>query len=397
LQRNLQLATSQRRMVPRNCMHQYIRHLTTFCRHPRTIFAGSRCFNQYSNVLVRNGSFGNRSNLVPGVGGSITQLRQVADSRRCGKGLFGDVDGSHKYSGQDEEEKKRPLGPVSELHTHVPNGIQVCETADKQVNAVAVQSAALVKLNNVGLTRGDRPLEQILASSILGGSFLCFGASMYVLLGGGSAEVLAAAPGIHKIASALIFPIGLSLIVVTGADLLTSNMMYSTLPFASKDSRRAQDEKLHSLVRLWGASFAGNLVACTALAYTTSFLFTGTPMGSFAAGIALKKTTGTLLATFCKAVGANWLVNVAVFMAATTDNMACKQLLLWMPITTFVALGLEHCVANMYLLPLGFLCGADIGGLDFLRNMVPAIAGNAVGAGVFVSWLHWKMYNPPQP
>jgi formate/nitrite transporter FocA (FNT family) len=56
---------------------------------------------------------------------------------------------------------------------------------------------------------------------------------------------------------------------------------------------------------------------------------------------------------FGKAVGANWLVNLAITTANGARSIASKVAAIWLPITTFVALGLEHAVANMFLIPLG--------------------------------------------
>lgn len=206
-----------------------------------------------------------------------------------------------------------------------------------------------------------------------------------------------ALPGPHKIMPALIFPLGLSAIVVTGTDLLTSNMMYATLPLCSGDPRRSVEAKLVSLARLWTISAAGNLLASAGIAYATSHLFVGTAMGAFAAGIAVKKVSGGTLAIFAKAVGANWMVNLAIIQAATASSTPGKAAMLWLPITTFVALGLEHSVANMYLLPLGALCGADISAGDMVHNLAPALLGNAAGASFFASYLHWKAAAPPVP
>merc|ERR1711948_69125 len=70
---------------------------------------------------------------------------------------------------------------------------------------------------------------------------------------------------------------------------------------------------------------------------------------------------------------ANWLVNVAIFQATSAHTTAGKIASLWLPIMTFVALQLEHSIANMFLLP-----------LDFLGNIVPVAVGNALGAIFFV-------------
>eukprot|EP00961_Rhodomonas_salina_P156541 2107961-Rhodomonas_salina.1 len=133
------------------------------------------------------------------------------------------------------------------------------------------------------------------------------------------------------------------------------------------------------------------------MAFATWHLFAGTAMGTFAAAIATKKVAGTSMVIFTKACGANWLVNIAIFQATTVATTPGKMAMLWLPITSFVALGLEHCVANFYLLPLGALCGADISVLDMAHNLVPAILGNYCGAAFFVGYLHWKAMAPPRP
>ena len=85
--------------------------------------------------------------------------------------------------------------------------------------------------------------------------------------------------------------------------------------------------------------------------------------------------------------GANVLVNVAVFMAACAKTPGAKLAALWAPIAAFVALGLEHSVANMFLLPLGVLVGGDITwSAVFVGNLVPVTLGNAVGALVFTAF-----------
>lgn len=266
-----------------------------------------------------------------------------------------------------------------------------------QPQPLANHQQTLLDLNETGLRRGERPIRQIFLSSVLGGSLLCWGASAWVLLAGGSAEALSQAPQVHAVLTALIFPIGLSSIVLSGSDLLTSNMLYATLPMVSGDPRRSDDAKLRNLATLWGVSLAGNLLGCVGMAYFTSALFMAKGAGAcavFAKAVAVKKTSGTLAATTAKAVGANWLVNLAVFQASTAATTPGKMACLWLPITAFVALGLEHCVANMYLLPLGIFCGADISGVAVLSNLVPVICGNAVGASVCVGWLHWNALMP---
>lgn len=261
---------------------------------------------------------------------------------------------------------------------------------------LSMGQATLVDLNETGLKRGDRSTKQILVSSVLAGSLLSWGATLYVLLAGGSADVLSSAPGLHKVMAAAVFPMGLTAITLSGSDLLTSNMLYGSLPLISGDPRRSTKEKIASMAKLWSVSLSGNFVSSVAMAALVAPLVIATPqVAAFAKALAIKKTTGTFMVAFSKGVAANWLVNVATFQAATAKTSPGKMAALWMPVTAFVALGLEHSVANMFLVPLGALCGADISATAFfVDNLVPVLAGNAVGAVGGVGWLYWHGLMP---
>jgi formate transporter len=58
-----------------------------------------------------------------------------------------------------------------------------------------------------------------------------------------------------------------------------------------------------------------------------------------------------------------------------------------------VALGFEHSIANMYLIPIAMLAGAEgVTLAGFLANLVPVTLGNMVGGGVFVALVYWLIY-----
>ena len=73
------------------------------------------------------------------------------------------------------------------------------------------------------------------------------------------------------------------------------------------------------------------------------------------------------------------------------------------PTAFFVICGFEHCVANMYFLPMGavmYACGygADVAGADALNaagiafNLSAATLGNIVGGAVLVALGYWFIY-----
>jgi formate/nitrite transporter FocA (FNT family) len=93
-------------------------------------------------------------------------------------------------------------------------------------------------------------------------------------------------------------------------------------------------------------------------------------------------------------------------MALSAKQVAGKVLVILFPIMAFVALGYEHCVANMYFVPVGIflretsaaggLDAAALGSLTWMRfltvNLVPVTLGNIVGGAIFVGTTYWWVY-----
>jgi formate/nitrite transporter FocA (FNT family) len=146
----------------------------------------------------------------------------------------------------------------------------------------------------VGLTRGQRSNSEIFASSVLGGTLLSFGAAAFATVAAGSPALAASAPGLHKLASALIFPSGLAMIVFTGTDLLTSNFVFHLMPFRTHPTRNVS---LKTTFRVWLVSFAGNAVGCVAMAAACAHVvFVGQPLvAAWAATLACGKVGGRCL------------------------------------------------------------------------------------------------------
>ena len=97
---------------------------------------------------------------------------------------------------------------------------------------------------------------------------------------------------------------------------------------------------------------------------------------------------------FCRAIGANWLVCFAVFVSISSREVASKVLAIWFPTFTFVALGLDHVIANMFFIPVAIFYGhPGIGvGLYIWKSMIPTTLGNLIGGGLFVGGTYWYLY-----
>ena len=96
---------------------------------------------------------------------------------------------------------------------------------------------------------------------------------------------------------------------------------------------------------------------------------------------------------FLRAVGCNWLVCLAVWMAMAAEDIAGKILAIFFPIMAFVAMGFDHVVANMFFIPAAIFAHVPgIDWLDALKNWLFAFLGNLVGAGVFVAGAYYYLY-----
>merc|ERR1711990_995534 len=99
-----------------------------------------------------------------------------------------------------------------------------------------------------------------------------------------------------------------------------------------------------------------------------------------AIAVATGKVSGTFGAAFARGVLCNWLVCIAVWMATSQKDLISKAAAVFFQISGFVAMGLDHSVANMFLIQFGIFCGAEITWADMvMKNLVPVTLGNLVG------------------
>lgn len=173
-------------------------------------------------------------------------------------------------------------------------------------------------------------------------------------------------------------PFGLIMTLVSGGELFTGNTALVTAAY--KEGKI----ELKDLVKNWVSSYMGNFVGSLILAYLA--YKSGTLAGGPAAvAIATAKCSLPWDVAFVRGILCNWLVCMAVYMASGCSSLAGKMTAVWFPISAFVALGLDHSVANMFIIPLGMLRGAEVTmSAFFLKNLIPVTLGNIVGGAVAV-------------
>jgi len=247
--------------------------------------------------------------------------------------------------------------------------------------------------NTVCATAEKKAAQDPSTTLVLGfsaGALIGIGALLMSCVGGASPALASANPGLcNFLKGAVGLPAGLTLVVLTGAELFTGNVM---VMFSGLLTKRVKTE---ALVRNWALSYAGNFVGAVVLAYLAFGANTAAAPAAKAAvvGIATMKASLPFGVAFFKGVLCNWLVCLGVWGAMSTTSVAGKVLAIFWPITAFVALGFEHSIANMFLIPHGMLCGATVTIKDMMmNNIIPVTLGNIFAAAVFVAGIHFWAY-----
>lgn len=210
------------------------------------------------------------------------------------------------------------------------------------------------------------------------------------VVGGGSPGVAAANPGLGKwLSGAIGLPVGLAMVILTGSELFTGNVFFMLVAWLSKKVTASQ------LALNWAVSFSGNFAGAlfiAALAYAAGTTAAEPWLGTTLA-VASMKAGLPFAVALTRGVLCNWMVCTAVWIALAAQSTAGKLLGIWMLVSSFVAMGFEHSIANMFLLPLGILNGAPITFSDFLlKNLLPVTLGNVIGASLLVALITFIAY-----
>jgi len=237
---------------------------------------------------------------------------------------------------------------------------------------------------NIGKNKANLNKSKMLLMGILAGVFIGFGSHAFLVMIQtlGNFDV-----GLAKFMGASVFPVGLILIVVAGAELFTGNNLMTI-------SVLAKEEKFSKVLKNWFFVYTGNIIGSVLLAYllSKSGLYAG-DAGVKALAVAESKVSLTLTEALIRGIMCNILVVLAVWMQAGTQNTVGKILILWCPIMLFVLSGFEHSIANMYFIYLGKFLGASFSWADmWIYNLIPVTIGNMIGGAVIVPFGYWYVY-----
>ena len=239
--------------------------------------------------------------------------------------------------------------------------------------------------------KSELSVRDMLIRGILAGAFLGYATSLTIIV---------TSQGLPPIVGAILFPVGFVMLVLLGLELVTGN--FALLPAGVMGGT----VRVTKLLRNWGWVYLGNLIgsvlyaALFYLAITNWRTGNGGAVADLLKQAAQKKTLAYVALGYSgwatalvKAVLCNWMVTIGAMLALASRSTVGKIAAMWLPIMTFFALGFEHSVVNMFLIPSGMLLGAPISiSQALLWNLLPVTLGNLVAGTLLTGMAFYATY-----
>src|SRR3954447_8473117 len=240
-----------------------------------------------------------------------------------------------------------------------------------------------------GLKKAEMSWDKLLVGGFLAGAYIAFAGLLAITASAGLDP--AKVGGVITLITGSVFALGLILVIIAGSELLTGNM--ALVPIAALARRVGLARLGFNFTFVLIGNLLGSLFVAYFLAVKSGVVTADQPLARLKAIADAKGNTETDWQIFLRAIGCNWLVCLAVWMALAAEDIGGKVLAIFFPIMAFVAIGFDHVVANMFFLPAAIF--AHVPGIDWgdaIRNWIFAFLGNAVGAGVFVAGAYYYLY-----
>jgi len=277
--------------------------------------------------------------------------------------------------------------------------------------------AITAKAGDAGKYKVNLPAWNMVLRGFMSGAYIAMGAALATVCSTGimasdaALRYGAASAGFSQLILGAVFPVGLIITVLTGAELFTGDAMLAPMAAFIHKISWAQ------VMTLWVFVYIGNLIGSVVFAYIcangpfVSFDAAGvgtvTAFGTRAIAIAGAKVSYVgmmgMWSAFLKAVACNWLVNLAILLGICADDAAGKFFGIWFPIMAFVSSGFEHSIANMYFIPAGIFTQGFVTDPTKINtainwvtmwtaNIIPVTIGNIVGGMFFVGVIYWVAF-----
>jgi formate/nitrite transporter len=251
-------------------------------------------------------------------------------------------------------------------------------------------------VEKVGVKKANLPfLASFMLATVAGGG-VGFGALYYTIVASDASFSFATT----RVVGGFVFTLGLALVLIGGAELFTGNNLIAMAWASGKVSTRTM---LRNWTIVWFGNFFGSLGLVVLVFLSHHLDMNDGRVGLSVLNTAAGKIRPDMVTLFFKGVLCNVLVCAAVWLAYAGRSVTDKTVAVVLPVSAFIAAGFEHCVANMYFLPLAWLLvqtghvpanfdASPITLSGIVHNLVPVTLGNIVGGAGFVGAFYWAIY-----
>lgn len=257
------------------------------------------------------------------------------------------------------------------------------------------------RLQSIGVAKARMSFSKTIMLGLLAGAFISLGAMYYTVV----MTEPSASWGASKMLGGIAFSLGFILVVIAGAELFTGNNL---IVMAWANNLISVTEILRNWLLVYVSNAVGALLTLWMISLSGFLDNHHYQVGVTAINIALHKVDHTLVEGFFLGVFCNALVCLASWMTYAARSVTDKILSILMPISAFVAMGFEHCIANMFMIPLGMIAAMNesivnageftqeqlalLSSNGFFNNVIPVTLGNIVGGAGLVAFTYYFIY-----
>ena len=254
--------------------------------------------------------------------------------------------------------------------------------------------------DSISVNKAKNSLSNLFILGILAG--------VYIAFAGFASQTISYTidnPGLAKFAGGAVFPVGLILVVIAGAELFTGNNL---MIIGVMDKRISFNELFRNWITVYTANFIGSVLFAYLVSRSGLFDSAHGLLGATVIKAAVGKISLPFSQALIRGILCNIMVVLAVWMATAAKDIISKLFAIWFPIMLFVMSGFEHSIANMYYIPAGIFAKSNtlylkagkieaasisqlnIGG--FFANLIPVTLGNIIGGAIVIGLAYWYVY-----
>ncbi|WP_206028459.1 formate/nitrite transporter family protein [Thalassoroseus pseudoceratinae] len=278
-----------------------------------------------------------------------------------------------KRQGQIETERAQNRGREDQTYTPV-----IIKRNDETVRH---PDDTLERAIQEGLEQIKRPQVSLALSSIAGGLIVGFSALAVAVVT--QATIPLHSPMLTRLATAVVYPVGFIVCIISGAQLFTEHTATAVYPVLDRQA------KFWSLLRLWGIVILGNLIGATLIAalLTSASSVVQANEGILEMGHHLVHFERSEL--LISSVLAGWLMAQGAWLVLATPPDFSKVALIYI-VTFIIGLGgFHHSIAGTAEICMAMFTSEDFTLSDTTRFVLLALLGNMIGGSVFVAILNY--------